>query len=245
MRESEEIVMSTERSIESQWSFLDWMTSTAQELAAVAKKILVREKVPVMEFLRWLNSQYGRDTFGIIMDSLVLQYLLIIKEGSKLLEFGGTVSLPEMSENFVVEDKFRIKEDGGIISSLSVTFIEWFLLGRGKIEKPTCPQTLRYENIRRAYNDMDVITELGGEDRAETALSEIFFLIEKQKDGEDGVLLNKDEGGANVFYIREYGILFTIRVFWSYGWCVRAYTKYQGPWRSGDRVFYRDPSPKV
>jgi hypothetical protein len=89
--------------------------------------------------------------------------------------------------------------------------------------------------------DGPIINELGGEAKAETTLSEMFSLMEKQKNGESGVLLNN--GYANIFYIRDQnGVLRAVGVDWDDGgWYVGAYSvEDPGGWRVGRQVFSRN-----
>jgi hypothetical protein len=89
--------------------------------------------------------------------------------------------------------------------------------------------------------DGPIIAELGGEEKSETTLSEMFSLMEKQGKGEDGVLLNN--GYANIFYIRDLaGVLRAVGVRWGGGgWGVGA-DSVGGPdrWDGGYRVFSRN-----
>ena len=127
------------------------------------------------------------------------------------------------------------------ISAVWYDFTALFLSGDGKTEDPISEQTLRYCKLRQSSVDDPIITELGGEAKAETTLSEMFSLMEKQKNGEDGVLLNN--GYANIFYIRDQkGALRTVNVRWrGDGWVVRAYSV-ENPrrWVDGFQVFSRN-----
>ncbi len=127
------------------------------------------------------------------------------------------------------------------ISYLGDNFTEWFLSGSGKTEDSITEQTLRYHKLRQSSVDGPIITELGGEAKAETTLSEMFSLMEKQKHGEDGVLLNNCY--ANIFYIRDSaGVLRAVFVFWhSGGWDVGACSVGSPDgWLDGCQVFSRN-----
>jgi hypothetical protein len=162
----------------------------------------------------------------------------------------GTVLVSPTTSLFVAKDNFKLKVDGGICSYLGDNLKAWFLKGKGKIEPPFAGSTLQYAKLRKAATDMPqnpgkqaIIPELGGEAKAETTLSEMFSLMEKQKNGEDGVLLNN--GYANIFYIRDGAlVLRTVVVSWhGEGWSVCA-DSFEGAygWGDGDQVFSRNSS---
>ena len=166
------------------------------------------------------------------------------KPTPSILELVSTVGVPATSGNFIAKEKF-VRDTGPKakvkISYLDDSFTEWFLSGSGKTEDPISEQTLRYHKLRKSSVDGPIITELGGEEKSETTLTEMFSLMEKQKDGEDGVLLNN--GYANIFYIRDQaGVLRTVIVLWSgNGWNILAYSV-DDPhwWPSGSQVFSRN-----
>ncbi len=161
-----------------------------------------------------------------------------------LLESIGLVIIPATTEPFVAKDKFVVntKRNATVkISAVWDNFTSWFLSGAGKTEDPIGEQTLRYHKLRKSSVDGPIITELGGEVKVETTLSEMFSLMEKQKHGEDGVLLNN--GYANIFYIRDQnGVLRAVCVDWvGDGWYVRAGSvERPGGWSGGNRVFSRN-----
>ncbi len=163
---------------------------------------------------------------------------------ANLLELVSTVIVPATSGQFVAKEKFvrgtghkaKVK-----ISYLGNDFTEWFLSGDGKTEGSITETTLCYAKLRKASVDTPIINELGGEEKSETTLTEMFSLMEKQKDGESGALLNN--GWANIFYIRDQnGVLRTVGVFWrGAGWFVRAFpVEYPDRWLGGNQVFSRN-----
>ena len=160
------------------------------------------------------------------------------------LELVSTVLVPATTSKFIAKTKFVVntKRNAPVkISAVWDNFTTWFLSGSGKIEDPMNVQTLRYHKLRKTSVDGPIIAELGGEAKAETTLSEMFFLMEKQKNGESGVLLNN--GYANIFYIRDQtGVLRAVGVRWSGdGWSVLAISvEGPGEWRGGSQVFSRD-----
>ncbi len=135
-----------------------------------------------------------------------------------LLKLVGKVTILATTTHFRSRDFFKLKKDGGIFFFIEKNFQDWFFAGTGKIEDPTAEHILRYHKLRQVSVDGPVITELGGEAKAETTLASIASLIEKQKNGEAGILLMNSS--ANIFYVRDLtGVLRTVQVLYSgNGW---------------------------
>ena len=166
------------------------------------------------------------------------------KPTTSILELVSTVGTSATTSKFVAKDRFVVntKRNAPVkISAVWDNFTTWFLSGKGKTEDPISEQTLRYHKLRQSSVDGPIITELGGEAKAETTLSEMFSLMEKQKNGEDGVLLNN--GYANIFNIKDQnGVLRTVLVSWDDdGWFVNAFSvEYPSLWDAGSQVFSRN-----
>ncbi len=161
-----------------------------------------------------------------------------------ILELVSRTVIPATTGKFIAKDKFVIntKRNAPVkIRHLGDNFKSWFLRGEGKQEDPITEQTLQYHRLRQSSIDGPIIVELGGEAEAETTLSQMFSLMENQKNGEDGVLLNN--GYANIFYIRDSaGVLRAVNVLWGDGcWRVHA-DSVESPirWSGGYRVFSRN-----
>jgi len=92
----------------------------------------------------------------------------------------------------------------------------------GKTEEAFGGSTLNYGKLSRSSVDGPIIAALGGEAKAETAITEVYALMEAQKNGENGPLLTN--GYANIFYVRDAkGVLRTVDVVWGdVGWYVYA-----------------------
>ena len=158
---------------------------------------------------------------------------------SELLKSLGTVFIPATTERFVVKEKFvvNIEDNAQVkISYLGNNFEEWFF---GKVEEPAAVTTLRYAKLLKSSVDGPILVEVG--DRAEVLLSQIFTLIEQQKNGESSVLL--DNGYANIFYVRDASLaLRAVLVDWDGdGWSVGA-GSVDDPhaWSGDDQVFSRN-----
>lgn len=160
---------------------------------------------------------------------------------TKILDFIDTVVTSATTEKFVAKEKFVVNTKDGApvkISYLSGNFRKWFY---DKTEYIIEEQELRYAKLSKSSVDGPIIEELGGEAKAETTLSEMFDLMLKQNNGEDGVLLNN--GYANIFYIKDIsGVLRAVDVSWhGGGWNVGASSVESPPgWFDGRQVFSRN-----
>lgn len=160
------------------------------------------------------------------------------KSKKALLEPLGTITMAPRLE-FVAGDHFVINTDPKVpatISFLGSNFREWFL---GKIEEPAAETMLRYAKLIRSEFDGPIMAELG--DHKETTLAQIFALMERQLNGEEGVLLTN--GLVNIFYVHDVnGVLRAVDVYWSgVGWLVFAVSVSDSRrWHDGLRVFSRN-----
>jgi hypothetical protein len=148
--------------------------------------------------------------------------LKFLNEPQSILDFLSTVTLPATTGKFIAKDKFAVGSNG--ISFLGDNFNSWFLAGKGKIEDPIVETTLRCHKLRNASLDTPIIAKLGGEAKAETTLTGIFALMERQNNGEEVLLTN---GYANIFYVKDVkGVLRAVHV-----------DRYDVGW-DGDRGFH-------
>ena len=186
----------------------------------------------------WVNNQKS------LKNKLVGCLLPSSKPTPSILELVSTVAVSATTAKFVAKEKF-VRDTGRKanvkISHLGDNFTAWFMSGKGKTEDPISETKLRYHKLRQSSVDGPIITELGGEAKAETTLSEMFSLMEQQKKGEDGVLLNN--GYANIFYIKDQnGVLRAVYVDWDDdGWYVSA-DSVEDPfrWSDGYQAFSRN-----
>lgn len=160
-----------------------------------------------------------------------------------LLDFISTVTVSARTENFIVRNYFIIdtsKKAKVRISGLGKNFKSNFL---DKVENPIGKSTLHYYRIKKRSRSTPIINELGGEDKSETALSEMFSLMEEQGNGQSGSLLI--DGSANIFFICDCaGVLWAVDCSWvDDGWNVDAsYLEDGRPWRDDCQVFSHNPS---
>ncbi len=174
---------------------------------------------------------------------LIKKFADLIAESCKpkLLELVGTIDIPVTTERFVAKDRFVLDTSASAkvkISYLGDNFKAKFL---EKIEEPFSGSTLCASRLRESSLDAPIIAELGGEEKSETTLAEIFSLMEKQPSGEQGKLLTN--GYANIFYVRDAkGVLCAVYVRWSEdGWSVFAFSiSFPFRWFGGRQIFSRN-----
>lgn len=212
-------------------------------------EISVRElHGPWSDFMDKLQGENGREWFGEFKRFLRKEPCwvgnAVAKPLSQILEFVGTVTIPATIGKFVAKEKFvvNIKQNAPVkIIYLGANFTAWFLSGDGKIEDTISEQTLRYHKLRESSVDGQIITELGGEAKVETTLSEMFSLMVGQKHGKDDVQLRNR--WSNIFYIKgQNGVLRAVNVLWGDGgWYVDAcLVGFPSIWVDGSQVFTRN-----
>lgn len=156
-----------------------------------------------------------------------------------LLEFLGAVSI-STTVAFIIKDKLKLEQDGGICAYFGDNFCAEFL---GEVEDPIVAQRVSYAKLLKKAHDVPlkegeqaIIPELGGEEKAETTLTGLVALMAKQAGGL-GILLSN---GVNIFYIRnKKGVLRAVSVGWDVcGWGISA-SSVESPteWNDGARVF--------
>ncbi len=158
-------------------------------------------------------------------------------------EIIATVTVPVTTDKFVAKDNFKV--DTGCkakvkISYLSDNFKSRFL---GKKEEPFFGSILYGRQLKRNSVDGPILSELGGQGKAETTLTEIYAIMAAQSNGEVGNLLNN--GWANIFYVGDVNkALCAVVVSWhGGGWRVDAYSVgAPDKWVDGYRVFSRNLS---
>lgn len=177
-----------------------------------------------------------------------------------VLEFVCAIETPATTSNFVSKDMFLPKTRRGApvqIKTIFENFYTYFFSengkpGAGKIEKPIRAQKIACHNLVRVVRDAAIIRELGYQDykdddeKVETTLTEMYFLLQRQGMGEDGVLLTN--GKANVFYIPDATKeLRTVSTRWrGTGWTLNAHVvNHSSGWDWGTRIFTRGPKDEV
>jgi len=147
-----------------------------------------------------------------------------------------------ITKKFVVQDNFKadISENAKVkISYLGGNFKSWFW---GKVEDPFAGSVLFGRQLKKNLVDDLIIAELGGHEKAETTMAEIYAMMEHQANGKTGDLLISD--WSNIFFVRDVNsTLRAVRVSWrDGGWDVCAYSiNYPIERNAGDRVFSHKP----
>lgn len=161
-----------------------------------------------------------------------------------LLKFNGTSEISATTKKFIACDNFIVdtsKKAEVKISGLSSDFEESFI---GKTEAAIAEKTtFFYHKLMKNTADESIIAEIGGKEKAETTLTEMFFLMKRQGNGNSGLLLAN--GYMNIFYIRDIdGLLWAVSCAWlNDGWYVDAnYIDDPDHWHAGLQVFSRNPS---
>jgi len=210
-------------------------------LSLIEQKEIPREQLQKLIASGFLSDLLDANVDGIDRDVFRQSIGLNPFKPKPLLNLLGTVTVSAATKKFVAKDWLKVntgKSASVKISWLGDNLKSWF---SAKVEEPIPEITLRYQELRKSSVDAPIIAELGGEAKAETTLAEMFALLERQKNGESGVLLTN--GYANVFYIRDVnGVLRAVDARWfGDGWLVDAY--FVGDpfrWFDGGRVFSRN-----
>jgi len=161
----------------------------------------------------------------------------------KFLEFLGTKTIRATTSRFVASQHFVVnttKNAKPKISFIGEYFTKWFLGKDGITEEPKGQSKLCYHRLTKKSFNPSFITELGGEEKSNVALSKVDDLMSSQPNGEAGTLLT--DSHTNFFYIYDkHGVLRVVDVSWKVdGWRVLAFrTSNSYLWFAGDRVFSR------
>lgn len=192
------------------------------------------------------DAQYVIQNAGEAIELLIAaisnRHKAAAKEVAAVLgEIIATISIPATTKKFVAKDKLILdtsKKAKVKISYLGDNFKTWFL---GKTEEAFAGSTIYGRQLTKKSVDTPILAELGGQE--ETTLTEIYNSMERQANGEAGMLLTN--GYANIFYVRDIsGTLRAVRVYWyGGGWVVLARSVgYPLEWYAGGRVFSRNSS---
>lgn len=185
-------------------------------------------------------KQFGK--LGEIKDVIYGRANIVPVKPESVLEFQKNVKVSIPSGDFIARDLFKVdtsKKAEVKIGWLGDDFKEWF---GGRTEKSEgCESKLLIHVLRKSSKDEPILSELGGEGKAETSLSEIWALLVRQGRGEKGTLITN--GYANIFYVHDTdGVLLAVRILWHDGyWNVYAYSVADAnEWFAGDQVFSRN-----
>jgi hypothetical protein len=192
---------------------------------------------------QWLIQNTG-EAIDLIVSAIVNRVKSVAQAVVIILsEIIATVTIPATTEKFVAKDKFKV--DTGRKAKVKISYIgdnfkSWFM---GKTEEPFAGSTVYGRKLNKGSVDGPILAELGGQEKAETTLSELFAMMERQANGESGELLTN--GYANIFYVRDIdGTLRAVDVYWrGGGWYVDADSVgHPFGWRAVRCVFSRNSS---
>lgn len=219
--------------------------ATKQQIPVIAARLTEFqagfENLPT-EDAQWIIMN-GKDAVDLIVAAVANRAKASAQAVMTILgSIVATFTIPATTEKFVARDKFRVdtwKKTKVKISYLGNNFKEWFL---SKIENPFSGSTISSRKLEKNIFDGLILAELGGNEAAETTLTEIYAAMEAQPHGESGNLLN--DGCANIFYVNDINsTLRAVMVFWHIdGWSVNA-DLVEGPglWFADYHVFSRKP----
>jgi len=166
------------------------------------------------------------------------------------LEYGVTVlsdvisssPIPATTKKFIAKFKFVVNTSKTAkvkISYLNCNFKFGFI---DKNEEAFSGSVIDCRDLNRVSVDDLILGELGGRAAAQTTLTEMHAMLERQPYGQKGALLTN--GSANIFYITNIkGELCAFGVSWDGdGWDISAnYVDNSDKWPSNSRVFYKNP----
>lgn len=163
--------------------------------------------------------------------------------GGQLLTIIGIVTVPATTAPFVAGNHFVVNTANrapGRIYIFENRFKKWFL---SKTEDQVGETTLRCHTLGENSLNAPIVAELGGEERAETTLAQIFAIIKVKWNAEEGTPLTSCF--SNIFYVRDAkGVLRVVSVFKDcFGsWHVEAYPFMNRlKWSYCARIFSRNP----
>lgn len=191
---------------------------------------------PLEEFKDWTFGQLaalghklgGPEAVEEVLrnDELSKQVAAIIARGAK-----------KATIKFIVADMFKVGNAAVKISWIGDHFQFYFY---GMTEAKDAAVPCRHHSLVKDSLDPEIISDIGGEVKAEVTLVGIYELLKLQPCGEDEDLLTN--GCANIFYVRDKGgFLRAVGVYWDGGgWRVDA-SSVGDPygWDAGRRVFSR------
>ena len=163
-----------------------------------------------------------------------------------LLEPVGTITIPALTGRFSSREKFvlnygRKVKPGVRIAHLGDNLKAWF--GEA-VEEPTAVATLTSYRLTRSELDGPILVALGNNQDLAVFLRQIFWLMEQQPNGEQGMLLT---GQSNIFYPP--GLTRAVYVLWFAGRGGRSVSAYSVAdpcrWYGGVQVFSRNSSVAV
>lgn len=185
--------------------------------------------------LNALVKKIGRDNVPGILDGTI--EFTVTPKAQKFLKLNDSITLPERTDPFDPKEFFKTREGLYVWND----FTRRILPVTKEIESLPEMKITSFDLIEPAI-DVQVQYELPESHvfkDADVFCACIVGLLEKQKNGEGGVLLNN--GFANIFYVvGKDSEVFPVGVRWYSDfrrWDVRAYRLGDNQWRVGNRAF--------
>lgn len=215
-------------------------SQTAKFLAVVGENM---PNISDVHMQRWI--EHPKDLQHVLREALLPSEtceLAPAPQPEPLIIPVGTTVVSPTTVPFAAKDHFVVNTKPSAPVRIASLWGDtaWFT---EKVEYPFRGSTLKYGKLSRWSVDGPMIAELGGEEQAETTLTELFALMSAQPNGKSGPLLT--DGRVNIFYIKDAtGSLSAVHVRWHAidgGWHVNASSvTYPCEWHDGSRVFFRD-----
>jgi hypothetical protein len=161
-------------------------------------------------------------------------------EPKKLLELVMAVSVPAV-ERFVAEDHFKVDTGRKAKVKIAALWDNFTACLLPKVEEGVLAGELKVYKLLQSSLDAPIMTELGDLRSFATTLADLWAMLEKQPNGEQGPLLTNS--WANIFYIHDKdGKLWAVVAVWDAGsgWNVEAYSVEEPDrWDDGVQVLSR------
>ena len=188
-----------------------------------------------------INKIGGEDAFMRLLAGKLNVVPAKPADPKKLLELMTTIPVAAC-EKFVAQEHFKV--DTGRKAKVKIAFL-WDNFSTHflpKTEEGVLAGELKVYKLLRSSLDAPIMTELGEPQSYSTTLADLWVLLQKQPNGEEGALLVN--GYANIFYIHDTeGTLWAVRAIWnsvSGGWGLDARSvERPGGWLGGRQVVSR------
>ncbi len=159
----------------------------------------------------------------------------------KLLDLVTSLSV-SAREKFVAKEHFKV--DTGRKAKVKIAFL-WDNFSKHflpKTEEGVLAGEIKVHKLLQSSLDAPIMTELGDPTVYSTTLADMWAMLEKQANGEEGALLVN--GYANIFYIHDTeGNLWAVYAYWGAGdggWGVEARSvDYPDRWSAVNQVLSR------
>ena len=162
-----------------------------------------------------LQREAGDELFALLISSDNTREVVEFLKKLRAKKAGTTT--------FVVSDHFKVDTSDTAevkISYIGDNFRDW-TKGMAEDVSAGVKAPVIYHDLSKDSLDKDIISDLGGQEKATVTPAGIYQLMKQQGNGEAGILLNN--GYANIFYVLIGGVLRAVGVHWLVvGWRVGA-----------------------